>query len=386
MRAQFAMGSLAIQLEEPRTATVTRGGGLISRFSLPDPNDHVHSRTLLGGDRAALGGDESVYIFDVNTGQLNRHLADKSELVWAMAPSPDSRYLLSGGGGSNHADLEARHQRAAALAVRGRRRMDRLDAARLLRGFAGRRKPDGLALQQRRSNRMASFYPAARFHNSLYRPDIIRRLIECGSLRDAHAQADVAAARMTRPIDHSVRPAAGRASRCQPAEQPDAGSTVEVQATATPSGDDPVTSLQLLVDGRPNGPRLAVDAGEAAKPVAQQHSWKVDLPPGDHRLSVRADTDKSYGLGEAAATIPHSAQQPAETPRADTNLAAGKARNPQSPDPRRGNLYVLAIGISAYQDPSLRLPLAAADARAIADVHCNEARPAAVREGRRPKC
>ena len=41
-------------------------------------------------------------------------------------------------------------------------------------------------------DRMASFYPAARFHNSLYRPDIVRRLIQMGSLKDAHAAAATA--------------------------------------------------------------------------------------------------------------------------------------------------------------------------------------------------
>ena len=80
-------------------------------------------------------------------------------------------------------------------------------------------------------------------------------------------------------------------------------STVEVQATATPAGEDPVTSMQLLIDGRPEGSPQPVGTGSAPQPVAQQHSWKVDLPPGEHSLSVRADTDKSYGLGQASATI-----------------------------------------------------------------------------------
>ena len=140
-------------------------------------------------------------------------------------------------------------------------------------------------------------------------------------------------------------------------QQPDSA-TVEVQATATPTGEDPVKSMQLLIDGRPEGPPHELASADGSMPVAQQQSWKVnDLPPGEHSLSVRADTDKSYGLGQAPAMI----------------VSPGKSTS--------GKLYVLAVGISAYQQPGLRLSLAATDARAIAEA-LQKARPAAVQQSR----
>jgi WD40 repeat protein len=358
IRAQLALGGLTINVEEPRTATVTRGGGLVSRFAMPDGYDHVHSRTLLGGNRAALGGDETIGIFDINTGQLTAELAEKSELIWALAPSPDFHYLLSGG-----ADQTMRiwkldgNELLLSLFVAG----DEWIAWTPQGYYAASLGGESLMGWHHNNGLepMASFYPAARFHNSLYRPDIIRRLVECGSLREAHAQADIAAARMTKPIN--IQYALPPTVRVVVKHDQQQGSNVDVRATATPAGEDPVTSLQLLVDGRPNGPPLAVESGEGGKAIAHEHSWQVDLPPGNHRLSVRADTDKSYGLGEAAATVPQPASaQPAAT---------------KSGSSTPGKLFVLAVGISAYQDPALRLPLAAGDARAIADALQERGRP-----------
>jgi hypothetical protein len=160
-------------------------------------------------------------------------------------------------------------------------------------------------------------------------------------LKEAHALADRAATRVTQTI--IIQTAMPPTVEVVAKQQPDS-SAVEVQATATPSGDDPVTSMQLLIDGRPDGAaRALAAAGDGGPATAQQQSWKLKLPPGEHRLSVRADTDKSYGLGQAAAAI--------QSPGTAT----------------RGKLYVLAVGISAYQQAALRLPLAAADAQSIAD-------------------
>ena len=201
IQAQFSLGQLQISTDPPRVGRVYRNGAVLSSFTLPDPSDEIRSWSLIGGDKAALGGNELAYIFDVNTGQIKGELADgvSSELVWSMAPSPDLRYLLVGG-----ADQTMRiwksdtNELLVSLFVAGDEWIAWTPQGYYAASLGGENLMgwhinNGL-------DRMASFYPAARFHNSLYRPDIIRRLVQTSSLKDAHAQADRAAARVTQTI------------------------------------------------------------------------------------------------------------------------------------------------------------------------------------------
>src|SRR6185312_9248811 len=116
------------------------------------------------------------------------------EVVWALAPSPDFRYLLSGS-----ADQVIRvwnpdkQELLLSLFVAG----DEWIAWTPQGYYAASLGGENLMGWHVNNGRepMASFYPAARFHNSLYRPDIIRRLLEAGGLQLAHQQADIASAR-----------------------------------------------------------------------------------------------------------------------------------------------------------------------------------------------
>ncbi|HEX3659088.1 MAG TPA: WD40 repeat domain-containing protein [Pirellulales bacterium] len=372
IRAQFNWGQHQITPQPPRSATVMRGGGVLSTLTMPDPNDQLRSWSLLSDNRAALGGNTLIYLYDVNTGQLSGELADNCELNWSMAPSPDSRYLLSGG-----ADQTLRiwkpdsNELLLSLFVAGDEWIAWTPQGYYAASLGGENLMgwhinNGL-------ERMASFYPAARFHNSLYRPDVISRLLPAGSLQTAHAQADAVAVKVTKQVvlQTALPPVVKVVIR--PGSKSES-STMEVQATATPAGDSPITSLQLLVDGRPSGPSQPVEVAAGGKPIALEHSWKLELPPGEHRVSVRADTDKSYGLGDAAATVAASGKSSAQAPgsSAPGSSALGKPRPAKSAP---GNLYILSVGISAYEEAGLRLPLATADARAVAESLAARGRP-----------
>jgi uncharacterized caspase-like protein len=102
-----------------------------------------------------------------------------------------------------------------------------------------------------------------------------------------------------------------------------------------------VTSLQLLLDGRPYGGsagvrKVAAGAGEAVK-----QTWAVELTPGRHTLRVLARSAASMGLSN---DLEVTYDKPAPWP----------------------NLYVLAVGINVYKNPALRLRCAANDARELA--------------------
>jgi uncharacterized caspase-like protein len=113
-----------------------------------------------------------------------------------------------------------------------------------------------------------------------------------------------------------------------------------VRATVTSVGDHPVTEVQLLLDDRPY--EKAVPVGKRG--VAEKE-WTVVLTPGKHRLSALARSDVSSATAEAVEVtcVP-----------------------PEAPQPGKPALYVVAIGIDAYEG-DWKLDCACNDARALAE-------------------
>jgi uncharacterized caspase-like protein len=113
---------------------------------------------------------------------------------------------------------------------------------------------------------------------------------------------------------------------------------LEVQADAEGNSANPITGLRLLLDGRP----VASHALPAPQRGRVAHTFSVDLPPGTHRLSVKASGTSSDGNSDER----------------EVTFAAAGAQAP-------GNLYLLAVGINAYPG-RLRLDAAVPDAQEIA--------------------
>ena len=196
--------------------------------------------------------------------------------------------------------------------------------------------------------KMASYYPASQFRKTLYRPDVIKRLLTAGSVDKALAEADEA---------RGVHSQATEVAQILPPKaaitSPKAGARLDkpaltVEATATGAAGNPVTSLRLMLDGRPYGG----DDGLKKIPVAtgEAHvSWHVDLPPGSHRLAVQATGNASIGLSDEVEV-----------------LFTPAGHDPDKDAVAAGSLYVLAVGINDYPKEDMRLQCAAPDARLIA--------------------
>src|SRR5262249_54679703 len=150
-------------------------------------------------------------------------------------------------------------------------------------------------------DKLATYHPAARFHASLFQPDVIRFLIPEGSLARAVARASregkhqVAGLNLTqvRP-PKGATPAPNRGAAHISTDQ----ATVEVKATATSTGDYPVTAMRLLVDGRPYQGQKGVKTFDPPKTGSVDVSWTVSLLPGKHVLAVQADSAVSKGLSQ----------------------------------------------------------------------------------------
>jgi WD40 repeat protein len=296
--------------------------------------------SFLSADRLVLKNQFGLAVYDTRTGEAI-HKFRGAGPVCEIAPSADGRYLLTG-------------SRDQVLQVWS---FDRTDP--LLSLFAAgdewvawtpegyyAASPGGEQLMGWQVNngtdKFASFFPAAQFRKTLYRPDVIKRLLDAGSVEKALAAADKESGRKTERTEVAkVLPPKVAITSPKPGLRTKE-KTVEVQATV--GSERAVRSLQVLLDGRP-----CPDAkGRIAFPEPGKTTLTVSvaLPPGTHRLAVKATSDASDALSDEVEV----------TSTAGGDVVANK--------PAAGTLYVLAVGINAYPG-RLRLECAAPDARLI---------------------
>lgn len=190
------------------------------------------------------------------------------------------------------------------------------------------------------------FFPAARFRAVKYRPDVVDRVLETHDEAEALRLADKAAGRRRQEIDirQMLPPVVTLLAPTDGATFSDTGMTVRY-SIRSPS-DEPVTSVKVLVDGRPLPGRRSIKRN----PDAESGTFQVTLPKKDCEIAVIAENR-------------HAASEPAtarlswagEPPRTDEFVIKPK-------------LYVLAVGVGKYELEDLRLDFPAKDARDFAGV------------------
>jgi WD40 repeat protein len=446
-RAISTLGTLRLEMLGAALA-VKEGPDIVSTIKLAQSHDRILSFTLLPGERVAVGSDFGLYLFDARSGKTLHEFMGHSGAIWAVAASPDGRYLLSGSGDQtvriwDLAGIEseiATNKRAGIgcrVAVEGEFRIvkritpglplsreqgirlgDRIIAvakegedfvelkgntigeyAGMFRGVAGTRirlrtsregvdgtsdfelkledlpvgtstplisvfvagdewvawsptgyyaaSPGGEQLMGWHVNNgpeeMASFYPASQFRKTLYRPDVIKRLIGAGSLRKALTEANAASGTSTQETDVAqiLPPKVNITSPTEPKINLN-GNTLEIKALATSVGEHAVTTLRLLIDGRPAPEGLKTFTEPKLGEV--RASWTVEVPPGSHRLTVQASNAVSKAVSDAVEVV------------------TVDNANPAAPS---SSLYVLAVGINDYPDKRLKLDCAAPDAQSF---------------------
>jgi WD40 repeat protein len=305
--------------------------------------------TLLPGGRAVVANDAGLFAFDAATGQrLDKGKFASAVGINALALSPDDRYLLTSCGdqtlriysvetGAVLLSLFTAENEWVAWTPEGYYACSP-GGERLMGWYVGN-GPDALG----------TFFPAGQFKASLYRPDVLGRLLRAGSLKDALAEAGngkdgaaAAAVEVAEVLPPEVQLAAPDVKHGKVKS-----ATLQVQATARGKGKHPVTSLLLLLDGRPyRGSQ--VQFKDAKRGAAVEHTWKVELPEGEHTLRAVARTVVSTGFSDDL----------------DVSFAAA------APRPR---LFLLAVGINAYADRNLELRCAVNDARDLAGTFVDKA-------------
>jgi WD40 repeat protein len=182
----------------------------------------------------------------------------------------------------------------------------------------------------------ADFFPASRFRSTFYRPDVIDRLMKTLDEKEAVRLANEESGRKS-TAEASVReklpPVVSIASPLDGAQV----SSTPVKVHYAVRSREPLTKLKVLVDGRP------VSIEEIGKTPKETGELSVPVPSRDCEVSVIAENR-------------HVASEPA-TIRLRWKGAAAKDEFEI-----KARLYVLAVGVSNYQDPDMRLDLAAKDA------------------------
>lgn len=196
----------------------------------------------------------------------------------------------------------------------------------------------------------ADFFPVGQFRSIYYRPDVVSKVLEIGDEGQAFKLANEERGHkaQTTTIAQMLPPVVEIALPSDNSEVSSSEVTIRY-SLRTPSGEA-VTNVRALVDGRPvPGNRQLVREDASASGV---HELKVSVPERDSEVSIIAEN-------RFAASVPATIRLRwrgavlSAAPSADTFVIQPK-------------LYVLAIGVSQYQNPSYSLKYAAKDAQDFA--------------------
>jgi len=191
----------------------------------------------------------------------------------------------------------------------------------------------------------ADFFPISRFRAAYYRPDVVAKTLEtldeAEAIRIANEESgkkskEVSVAKILPPVVSILSPKDG-------SEVSDKEIEVKFEVRS-PSGE-PVTNVRVLVDGRPIGRGLTIKEIQKDQDI---HATKVPILEKDAEISIIAEN--KYAASEPATVSLKWSKKVKE----DEFIIKPK-------------LYVLAIGVSKYEDKNLTLQFAAKDAKDFAE-------------------
>jgi WD40 repeat protein len=194
-------------------------------------------------------------------------------------------------------------------------------------------------------NKAADFFPASRFRGTYYRPDIIARVLETGNEGEAIRIANEEAGRKTQTAQlEKILPPVVTILSPRDSEiltQPEITITYAVRSSSA----EPVTGIRVLIDGRPARQERGL---KVVGKGTQEETLKITIPERDCEISLIAEN-------RLAASEPATVRI----------LYRGKTEKAEE-FVVKPNLYILAIGVSLYQDKNLTLQFAAKDAKDFA--------------------
>lgn len=195
----------------------------------------------------------------------------------------------------------------------------------------------------------ASFYPISKFRSIYYRPDVVGKVLETLDEEFALQRANEESGKKTvvkTDITQMLPPTVAIIS-------PESGTSVKstkitIRYTVNSPNNEPVTNIKVLINGRPydntRGMKIVKKEGEA--------SLDIIIPEMDCKIGIIAEN--RFGFSEPAIT---------------SIIWSGNVKNEKQQEENlfKPKLYVLAIGVSKYDDKDLELALASKDATDFAN-------------------
>ncbi|MDD2332226.1 MAG: caspase family protein, partial [Candidatus Cloacimonetes bacterium] len=189
------------------------------------------------------------------------------------------------------------------------------------------------------ADREALYFPASRFRDRYYRPDVIDNILvtydEDSALRLANMdnnrkESETPITKILPPVVRIISPVHNQGFDKE---------QVTIEYSATSPGGEPILGVRFLIDGRPvENERGLIPAGSKG---AMRKS--LNLPPRDVSISIVAENK-------------HGWSSPSEVRMQWIGQSF-------TPDVLKPTLYLLAIGVSDYQKPDYKLGFASKDAR-----------------------
>ncbi|MBT3904213.1 MAG: hypothetical protein HOB79_14035 [Rhodospirillaceae bacterium] len=306
--------------------------------------EHDHSNAMAiapDGQNFFLGTSWHLIQFD-RAGKIIWRFRSKAE-VWAINLTPDSKLVVTALGDGT---------------IRWHRRSDGQELLAFFPHRDGKRwiawtpsgyymsSPGGDTLIGWHLNRgtkgAPDFFPAKRLRENFYRPDVVMKVLATLDEAEAIKKADVergknkskarSVAQLLPPVINILSPRGG-ATFDEPEVKID-------YLLRSPSGAS-VKSIKVLVDGRPA--RLFDKAEIKVGPEGYKGSFSLLAPRRNAKISLIAENA-------------HAASLPSSIRLKWIGVKSDQLEHLPT-------LYVLAVGVSAYQDANLKLAFAAQDAR-----------------------
>ena len=193
----------------------------------------------------------------------------------------------------------------------------------------------------------ADFFPVSRFRGTYYRPDIVAKTLEtldeAEAIKLANKESGKKVEEVPIPVAQIFPPVVSILSPRDGSEV--SSKEIEVKFSIRNPSAEPVTTVKVLVDGRPVGRGLAIKEVQKDQEI---QATRVPIPEKDSKITIIAENR-------------HAASEPATV-----NLKwSGKVKEEEFTI--KPKLYVLAVGVSKYEDKNLTLQFAAKDARDFAE-------------------